>query len=167
MKTTCRTIATLSMTHRMKILYSSGAVREDMKFSARTAFYPIGWAMHEVWGRICRDLGDSTITDANYVECCKLFARAKLLLPDEVWALYFANNNNRLIDSILYTSGGGQTPSPLQTSATDQLVDAIANLDEAPRSSDIGNTDATSMSLSARLLISLGVPAGGMITSHN
>lgn len=155
------------MTHRLKILYSSGAVREDMKFSARTAFYPIGWAMHEVWGRICRDLGDSKISDANYVEYCKLFARAKLLLPDEVWALYFANNNNRPIDSVLPTSGGEQIPSPLQTTATDQLVDAIVNVDEVPGSSNISNTDATLRDCSAKLLISLGIPTDGMATSHN
>lgn len=165
-KITCRTIATLRMTHRLKVLYSSGAVREDMKFSARTAFYPIGWAMHEVWGRICRDLRDSTISDANYVEYYRLFARAKLLLPDEVWALYFANNNHS-IDPVLYTSGGRQTPSPLQTSATNQLVDAIVNFGEAPGPPNIGNTDTTPGSHSARLLISLDIPAGGMVTSHN
>lgn len=149
------------MTHRLKILYSSGTVKEDMKFNARTAFYPIGWAMQEVWRRIGRDLGGSIISDAKSVEYCKLLNRAKLLLPSEVWTLFFTKNNH-LKDSAPPTSGRGLTLSPLQAAAAGQSPGVTANFgrsEEVPGPSTISGSDATLRNRSTRLLKSPDIPA--------
>lgn len=148
------------MRHRLTVLYASGSVKADMRFEAQTAFYPIGWAMQEVWRRMARDLGDSTISDDNFLLYYNLLERAKLLLPDGVWKFFFANDRH-LKAFPIYSASRPALPLPTII-ATYESTDAPANSEGAIQvleNSAVDNTDTTLRNRSTRLLKTPDLPA--------
>lgn len=135
-------IATLRMGHRLVVLYESGNVREDMESNARTAFYSIGWAIQEVWRRIVCDFRDSKFLDANLLGYCGLLSGAKLLLPVEVWTLFFTRYDS--LNSFVIPPVLGLLPSLPETPAIYvSITQCHRQPCESPRPSRIGNTDVT------------------------
>lgn len=156
--------------HTLRINYASGEMHQEMKYSIATAFFPIGWALLQVWQRMVQGMSANLESNDVFIGYCKLLERARRLLPNYIWKHFFAKGKARQGPAVLTNSGGGQAPPVSRYAAKEEgasTAEKSEKTTEAPNALTVKDAVLVLKNHSTRLLSSPDAPGRPPVGGSN